>query len=196
MTDVTGALEPETRKEVRWHIVQQLPLLVVLVVLWMMLWGALSWLNLVTGIVLALLVTRLFYLPSIELTGRLHPWWFLVLLARFAFDLVLASFQVAVLAFRGVRLNAVIAVPLVSRSDLITTLTAINISLIPGSIVVEVDRGRSILYLHVLDTPDQARADAMRQKVLATEERTIRALGSAEDLRRSAAHRRSPGVTA
>ena len=55
--------ERELRARVRWRVAQQLPLLVALVVLWMLLWGAINPLNLITGIVLALVVTRFLYLP-------------------------------------------------------------------------------------------------------------------------------------
>ena len=170
------------RERVKWRLRNQLPLIVVLVVLWMLLWGAVSWLNLATGILLAILVTRVFYLPSVELAGRFNLWYALVFLWHFAGDLVRASFQVALLAFRGVRTNSVIAVQLVSRSDLITTLTAISISLIPGSIVIEVDRERSILYLHVIDTEDESDVAGAHDLVMRVEARIIRTLGSANDV--------------
>lgn len=186
MTDPHEDLAPETAREVRFRIVQQLPLMVILVVLWMLLWGAISWLNLVTGVVLAIVVVRVFYLPSVELTWRFDPFAFAVFFGHFVVELVVASVQVAYLSFRGVERNSVIAVQLSSRSDLMTTLTAIAIALLPGSIVVEVDRDRSILYLHVLNTPDQARADRAHRAVLAVERRIVRALGSRDDLRRLA----------
>jgi multicomponent Na+:H+ antiporter subunit E len=168
------------------RIWQQVPLLVALVVLWMLLWGSISWLNLVTGAVLALVVTRVFYLPPIELSGRFHAWWFLVFLRRFAVNLVAASFQVAAQAFdpRPVSRNAVIGVQLFTRSDLIMTLTAITLSLIPGSLVVEADRERSVLYLHVFSTPDSDAVEAARAQVMRIERQLVRALGSRHDLER------------
>jgi multicomponent Na+:H+ antiporter subunit E len=182
--DARGASAPETRSEARWRMRQQLPVIALLVVLWMMLWGAVSVLNLVTGTVLAVLVTRVFYLPTVALTGRFDPWRALVFLGVFVVDLTRGSLQVAFLAVRGVRSNSVVAVQLDSRSDLMTTLTAVAVSLVPGSIVVEVDRDRSILYLHVLATPDRDAAAAAGRTVLAVERRIVRACGSAADLRR------------
>ena len=162
---------------------QQLPLLVVLVVLWMLLWGSFSWLNLVTGILLAVIVTRVFYLPAVELAGRFNIIWFVVSLVRFVVDLVVASFQVAFRAFapKSVTSNAVIGVELVSRSDFIMTVTAIAVSLIPGSIVVEADRDGGILYLHVLGVRDIEAVEKARATVLDTEAQIIRAMGSRED---------------
>jgi multicomponent Na+:H+ antiporter subunit E len=166
--------------------IQQLPLLVALVLLWSLLWGAFTWLNLVTGIILGILVMRVFYLPPVELSGRFHPWWFLVFLGRFFADLVVASVQVAALALgpRRVTSNSIISVQLLTRSDFIMTITAIVLSLIPGSFIVEVDRDRGILYLHVIDTVDLDDVEQERVKVLAIEKRIVRALGSRADLER------------
>jgi len=184
---VSESVKGVSRREVRWRVWQQLPLLITLVVLWMLLWGTISWLSLVSGAAVAILVTRLLYLPPVELSGRFNPFWFIVFLARFFFDLVLASFQVAFQAFRpsGIRRNAVIEVDLVTRSDLIMTLTAIAISLIPGSLVLEVDRQQSILYVHALSMRDDAEVDRLRATVRSIERMLVRALGSADDVQRT-----------
>jgi multicomponent Na+:H+ antiporter subunit E len=185
MTDQT-LTEKSAKKHLRVRLLHQLPLIVVLVVLWMLLWGNVSWLNLVTGLALAVFVTRVFYLPPVELTGRLHPWHLAVFVGNFVWQLVIASFQVAAQAFapRPVSRNAVIAVQLYTRSDLIMTLTAITLSLIPGSLVLEADREKSILYLHVLNTPDTDAVEKARGAVLLIERRLVRALGSRVDLER------------
>ena len=41
------------------------PLLVWLVLVWVFLWETLSWGNIIAGAALALVVTRVFYLPSV-----------------------------------------------------------------------------------------------------------------------------------
>jgi multicomponent Na+:H+ antiporter subunit E len=71
-----------------------------------------------------------------------------------------------------------------TRSDLIMTLTSITLSLIPGSLVLEADRENSILYLHVLNTPDLDAVEKAREQVLLIERRIVRALGSHADLER------------
>ncbi|MBG6056193.1 multicomponent Na+:H+ antiporter subunit E [Salinibacterium sp. CAN_S4] len=189
-TDGSGTAEigqptPVTRRELRWRIWVQLPLIIALVLLWMLLWGTFSLFSLVTGVAVAFAVTSVFYLPPVELSGRFNPFWFIVFIGRFAVDLVVASFQVAFQALgpRGIRRNSVIAVDLVTRSDFIMTLTAVAISLIPGSIVVEVDRRHSILYLHALNVGDDEAVIQTRLKVLSVERSLVRALGSAEDVR-------------
>lgn len=175
-----------TRRETGRAVVRQLPLILGLVVLWMMLWGTISWLSVVTGILVAFAVTRVFYLPPVELSGRFNVFWAVIFLVRFFTQLVVASVQVAGQAFRprGVTMNAVIAVKLTTRSDLILTLTGIVISLIPGSIVLEADRHRSILYLHLLNTETLEEVERQRAKVFDVERRLVRVLGSREDMER------------
>jgi len=178
--------ERAAKRRMRVRLWQQVPLIVMLIVLWMLLWGQFTALSFATGLVVALLVTRAFYLPPIDLSGRLHPGHLAVFVGIFSWKLVVGSFQVAFQAFspQPIRGNGVIAVQLFTRSDLIMTLTAITLSLIPGSLVLEADRERSILYLHVLgagpgDSVDRTRADAAR-----IERRLVRAIGSREDLER------------
>lgn len=179
--------ERATPREKRWLLWQQLPLLIALVLLWMLLWGTVSLLSVGSGIIVAVVVTRLFYLPAVELSGRFNPFWFAVFLARFFVELVVASFQVALLAFgRRLRGNAVVAVELETRSDFIMTLTAITISLIPGSLVVEVDRSASILYLHAINVQRANDAADLRARVREVERRLVRALGSRDDVERLA----------
>ena len=172
------------RSRVPWRFLQQLPLLIGLIVLWMVLWGEFTWLSLLSGLVVALVVSLVFYLPPVELGGRLNVVWSLAFLGRFLFDLVVASVQVAWLALRprGVTSNAVIAAPLATRSDFIMTLVATALSLVPGSIVVEVDREQSILYLHVIDVGTPEGADRFRANVRRVERGIVRAVGSKQDM--------------
>ena len=164
----------------------QVPLLVVLVVLWMLLWGQFTPLSFVTGLVLAVAVTRAFYLPPVEFSGRLNLWHLGLFAGHFFWRLVVGSFQVALQAFspQPIRGNGVIAVRMFTRSDLIMTLTAITVSLIPGSLVLEADRERSILYLHVLGAGPGDSVAMARAEVVRVERSLVRALGSREDLER------------
>ncbi|WP_243648525.1 Na+/H+ antiporter subunit E [Agromyces fucosus] len=165
----------------RWRSVwRQLPLLVALVFLWVFLWDQVTVLTVVTGILLAIGVTRVLYLPPVLLSGRFNPWRGLLLGLRMMFDVTVASLQVAVLAIdsRWKPMNSIIAVQLLTRSDLVTTLTAEAISVVPGTVVVDIDRERGLLYLHALGTRTQADIDRVRSAVLGTEERIVLAIGS------------------
>lgn len=166
-----------------------------LVLLWAMLWGEFTVLSVVTGILIAAAVTLVFYLPAIQFSRRVNPVRSVYFFSRLLVDIVIASFQVSwiVLRPRGAPTNAVIAVHLRTRSDLITMWVAESISLVPGSIVLDLDRGSSVLYLHVLDTEDGRAVETARRRVLATEERIVRGFGSVHDLERLDAARHAAG---
>lgn len=171
-----------TRQKIPLRV--ELPLLIWLVLVWGALWQDFSLGNLVFGALIAFAVANLLYLPPVELSGRFNPVYALGFAGRFFTQLVLASVQVFWLALtRGPRLkNAVVAVRLRSPSDLLVTATGHAISLIPGSLVVEVDRSTSTLYLHCLNVASADDAEAVRRNVLRTEEWLIRVMGTREDL--------------
>jgi multicomponent Na+:H+ antiporter subunit E len=157
-----------------------------LVLLWMLLWGQFTWLALITGAVLALLVSAIFYLPAVRLSGRVNVLRALAFTLRLLFDIVVASLQIAWSAvnpwYRPS--NAIIAVQLRTRSDLVMTFTAEAVSLVPGSIVLDIDRESSTLYLHALNVKSVDDVPKLKRDVLATERRLILAAGSADDLAR------------
>ena len=166
-----------------WRSVwRQLPLLIALVALWVFLWDHVDALTIVTGMVLAIAVTRALYLPPVLLSGRFNPWWALLLGLRMMFDVVVASLQVAFFAIdpRWKPMSAIIAVQLLTRSDLVTTLTAEAISVVPGTVVVDIDRERGLLYLHAIGTRTQADLERTHRSVLGTEERIVLAIGTRE----------------
>jgi len=150
---------------------------------WVLLWDRVTWGNVVNGVLVGLAVTYAFPLPSIEFHGRLRPHRLAWLIVRFLADLVVASWQVMLLAF-GTRRprNAVIEVQLRSRSDFYLTITAELVALVPGSVVVDARRSTSVLYLHLLDVRGEGAIDAQRAHVLAVERRVVRALGSREEI--------------
>jgi multicomponent Na+:H+ antiporter subunit E len=167
-------------------VVNQLPLFLGLVLLWALLWGKFSWLNLITGAVFAAIVSVVFYLPAVQLSGRVNLWRSAWLAGKLLWDIVRASGNVAWLALGPgyTPTNAIIAVHLRTRSDLILTWTAVATSIVPGSIVVDIERVDSTLYLHVINMHNAAETDAFRASVLATERRIVMAFGSREDVER------------
>jgi multicomponent Na+:H+ antiporter subunit E len=56
------------------------------------------------------------------------------------------------------------------------------ISLIPGSLVVEVDRSTSTLYLHALNIASKQDVEGLRNEVRSIEAGLIRIMGSPEEL--------------
>jgi multicomponent Na+:H+ antiporter subunit E len=172
----------------------QLPLLLWLVLVWNLLWGTWSWANLISGTVVALAVTTLLPLPPVVGGTRLHPAALLGYLGYFLFDLVVSAAQVAwrTLSPGGVRNSAIIRVGLRTDSDLLLTIIAESLSLVPGSIVIDLDREEQAMALHVLHVEDMAAVERARARVLAMEERVVRALGSDAEI---AALERAPQPT-
>lgn len=162
----------------------ELPLLAWLVIVWGALWHDFSVGNLVFGLVLALLVTRFLYLPPVELSGRFNVFH----AVRFAFvfvgQVISASLKLLwlALAVGPAASSAIVAVPLRTHSDLMVTATGHVTSLIPGSLIVDVDRANATLYVHGIDVPDAAAAEKLRRSVLAAEAELIRIMGSQQDL--------------
>jgi multicomponent Na+:H+ antiporter subunit E len=158
----------------------------VLVTVWMLLWGVFSWASLISGLLVAAVVITVFPLPPVTLAGRPHPLALLRLAWRFLTDLVAASFQLAVLAFRFGHQprSAIIRVPLRVPSDLVLTLTGEAVSLVPGSLIVDTDRASTTLYIHVIGVADRAAVERFRHEVYETEARIVRAIGSDDEIRR------------
>lgn len=171
-----------TRKRISLR--QELPLLVWLVIVWGALWQDFSAGNLLFGALIAVFVARLFYLPPVELGGRFNVLRAVPFGLVFLGKVVAVSFQLLYLAVvRGPRVvSAIVAVPLRSHSDLLVTATGHVISLIPGSLVVEVDRGTSTLYIHGINVRDAEDAARLRKDVRDTEAGLIRIMGSPEEV--------------
>lgn len=162
----------------------QLPLLAWLVLVWMLLWGTWSWANLISGAVVALAVTVLLPLPPVAGGTRFHPVGVLVFLGFFFFDLVRSAALVAWQTIRpgGIGQSAIIQVQMRTDSDLLLTVVAESLTLVPGSVVIDMDREEKRLALHVLHVRDLADVEKRRAAVLAEEERVVRAFGTADEI--------------
>jgi multicomponent Na+:H+ antiporter subunit E len=162
----------------------QLPLLVWLVLVWILLWGTWSWANLLSGLAVALGVMLLLPLPPVVGGARVRPLPLVRFVGHFLVDLVVSGAQVAWRAVgpAGVRTGAIVRVQLRADSDLLLTVLAETVSLVPGSLVLDLDREQRLISVHLLHARDLD--DVARQKagVLATEERIVRAFGSQEDI--------------
>ncbi|MGB3376602.1 MAG: Na+/H+ antiporter subunit E [Microbacterium sp.] len=173
-------MSPESKRGIVRDILLQLPFLLWLILLWMLLWHQFTPLALVTGILVAIFVTRVFRLPTVELVGRVNPWYALVFVVLFLGAVVMGAISVTiqVFDFRRQPGAAIVEIPLRYADDIVTTHVAVTASLIPGSLVVESDRNRRILYLHVIGVHSRADVDAFRDEVLRWERRIVRAVGT------------------
>lgn len=162
----------------------QLPLLVWLVLVWILLWGTWSWANLLSGTMVALVVTVLLPLPAVVGGLRVRPLRLLGFLAHFLLDLTSSGAQVAWQALRPgqQRRSAIVRVQLRTDSDLLLTIIASTLSLIPGSLVLDLDRAERSIALHLLHVRNLEHVEREKAGILATEDRIVRAFGSAEEI--------------
>src|SRR5690606_28661947 len=125
-------------------------------------------------------VLRVVRLPTVELVVRVNCWYALVFVVLFLGAVVAGAVSVAfqVFDFRRQPGAAIVEIPLRYADDIVTTHVAVTASLIPGSLVVESDRNRRILYLHVIGVHSRADVDAFRDEVLRWERRIVRAVGT------------------
>ena len=162
----------------------QLPLLIWLVVVWILLWGTWSWANVLSGVTVALAVTLLLPLPPVVGGTRVRPLPLIRFVGHFLVDLVISGAQVAWRAIGpgGVQQAAIVRVQLRADSDLLLTVVAETISLVPGSLVLDLDRQERLISIHLLHVADLDDVERQKLGVLATEERIVRAFGTAEDI--------------
>ena len=168
----------------RWR--DQLIALGWLVLVWNLLWGEFSWGNLLGGLLVAIAVLLFFPLPPVTFGGRLRLGGLLAFGVRFVVELVRASAHVARIAVQPgyIPRSAIIAARLRIPTDLNLALTAEALSLVPGTLIVEVDREAGVLYVHVLDVHRPSDLDAAREQVRVLERRIIAAVGSTAEVRR------------
>lgn len=128
-----------------------------LMLVWVLLWGSISAANVIGGFALALVITLLLPLPAVPVEGRLHPLSLLRLIAFVGYQLVVSSLQVAWLAIRlgPPPLTAVLRAQTSFKSDLMLALAANILTIIPGSVALEIDQERRLLYMHVIDVGNE-----------------------------------------
>ena len=84
-----------------------------------------------------------------------------------AYELVLSSLQVAWLAIRPgpPPLTAVLRARFPIKSDLVLALAVNIFTLIPGSMVLEIDQERRLIYVHVIDVGNERAVDRFYRQI-------------------------------
>lgn len=159
--------------------VQPVPLLL-LALVWVLLWGNFSWANVLGGLVLGAVILLTFPLPRLITGVRVRPYPLLVLLTRFHWDLFVATVQVAVAAvLRGPQTRGrILSVQLRARDQLLQTVTAEMVALVPGTVVIDLVSKDGTLIVHALGVADAEQAEAVREAIRAQEDRVLRALAA------------------
>jgi multicomponent Na+:H+ antiporter subunit E len=159
------------------HVTLRVWTLIWLTMVWILLWGNISVANIIGGLAVALVITILLPLPPVPVEGRVHPISLLHLTIRVAWYLVLSSTQVALLAIKpgAPPVTAVLRAHLDIKSDLVLALAVNIINLIPGSIVLEIDQVRRMIYVHVIDVSSERAVSQFYRQVTQVEKLLIAA---------------------
>jgi multicomponent Na+:H+ antiporter subunit E len=161
----------------------RLPSVVWLTLVWVLLWGTFSVASVVGGVLVAVLVTALFRLPLASDRLPLRPLRLLGLLLYLVYDLVVSGAEVSWQVLRhgpGAR-GAIMAVPLISSSDLVVTAMANALSLSPGTMALQIDHDNDVWYVYALGPRDRAGVEKARRRVLDMQRRVLAALGTPEE---------------
>ncbi|MDG5486624.1 Na+/H+ antiporter subunit E [Mycolicibacterium gadium] len=158
-----------------------------LILVWILLWGTFSAANVLSGLLVALVITLLLPLPAVPVEGRVHPLSLVRLILTVGYYLVLSSVQIAFLAIRPgpPPLSAVLRAHLAVKSDLVLALAVNIFNLIPGSIVLEIDQSRRMLYMHVIDVGNERAVARFYDQVSRVERLLVRAFERENDWRPS-----------
>lgn len=181
MTESSKPQDAEERP--RPSLISQWPMLAGMLLIWGSLWQSFAIGNMIMGLLVSLLIMWFYRLPRIPFNGRFNLWHAIVFTIVFLYKIMVASIRVAYDAiFIGPRIvNSVVAVKLRSHDDLVVTLTGHALALIPGSLVIDVDRPSATLYLHCLDISNDSDVQKFKDESLRIEAYIIRAIGSQDE---------------
>lgn len=158
--------------------------IITLAAMWVLLYGDLSWGNVLAGGFLAGVVTWFAPMPRTN-TRRfvVRPIALVQLIGVFLWEVLVASVQISRVIITGRRpVEAIIRVQTRAHSDAFLAATSGFVTLVPGSIVVDAHRLTGMMYVHLFDAPDAAALQSAHDGVLRQEERLLRALGTRQDL--------------
>lgn len=143
-------------------IVEYLSAIFIMTALWILLFGSLNYVNASGGVLVATFVVFLFRpikTPQHELSRIVfRPLRFLYMLLIFGRELFISSVRISIMMYlprRKWNLHpGVIAVPLSAKTDLGISTFLNLITMIPGTIGLDVSQSKSTLFMHVFDASD------------------------------------------
>lgn len=150
-----------------------------LIAVWVAVFASASPVVLITGLIVALSVQLVFPMPNTPGTWRVRPVFLVVLVVRFVWDLVVAGLQVSglVLSNRPHK-DAIVECATDTDNPIYLTVVAAMCSMVPGTVVLEVDPKGKRMFLHALDISAQGGATGVRDAVAGQEKRVLLALAS------------------
>jgi multicomponent Na+:H+ antiporter subunit E len=153
--------------------------------IWLLLWGSVSPLAIVSGLVIGFGLLWATPQPPVEIGLRFRPLAVLSLLFFVTLDLVVSSCRVAwhVLTPRLPE-SAMYDVPLRVRGGLMISLVAIAVTAVPGSTVVDARPEDGVLEIHVFDASAPDAEEKVRRDIRELERRVTAAFGSRAERKR------------
>lgn len=155
-----------------------------LTAVWVLLWGTFTPQSVLGGVVVAIVVTMLFPMPPLPDRLPVRPVRLLGLAAFLFYDLVVSSVEVSwqILRHGPHARGTIIAVPLLSTSDRVTTVIANALSLSPGAMTLQIDQAGQVWYVYALGSRDRAGVERARLRSMDIQRRVLAALGSPAEL--------------
>ncbi|MBV2363618.1 Na+/H+ antiporter subunit E [Streptomonospora sp. NEAU-YY374] len=180
----TGAAEAPERRTPVQRVVGRLPTVVWLTLMWVILWGDPSPGTVVAGAGVATACYAAAKLPHLPVRLRFRPLHVLLLVGHIVWDMFASSVRVSVHAlWRPERMRGVIVeVPMRTDSDLLLALVTGGLSLITGSLVIELNREEGVLYVHGTPIESERSVRQLRRQVRRTEKLFVWAFGTAADI--------------
>lgn len=165
-----------------------------LTVLWVLLWGDVSFANVVGGVAVSAAVVVFARLDSSTLRPTyFRPGWALLYVVSLGWHLLVSNLRLAyeILTPGDGTHSGIIAVPMRGGSDAVLNLISNSITLTPGTMTIDVKRedagaddgdgeprSGATLYVHGMFTQD---VEAVRHEVLRLEASALRAFGSPDE---------------
>ena len=168
------------REPVAAALRRNLGIVAVLVVIWVLAWGAITWANLLSGIAVAggivLLVPDLRHASHLPIVRPLPA---LRLIASMLRDVAVSNVVLArqVLSRRPEVNTGVVRVPLAGCSDEVVTIIANLVAMTPGTMPIEVDQDPTVIYVHALNIDDP---DEVRRAIWHLRDLVVHTFGTAE----------------
>ncbi|TNY37971.1 Na+/H+ antiporter subunit E [Thermomonospora catenispora] len=175
-----GAPSPGARGSAASTAFSRLAMAAWLLLVWTALWGRVGPAVVAGGIAAVAVTHAATRLPALPVAaGRVHAGALARALWAFLADLAVSSVVVGWYALRGAHAvrGGIVRVRFRTPSEVMLVMVVNSISLRPGSLVLDVRRDESSLYIHAMPVHDRAGAERVREGVLDTERRLMRAFG-------------------
>lgn len=160
-----------------------LALLIWLFVVWVLLWGKLSPVVVLFGVLVAVATLLLFPLPTRSGVFA-RPLQLLVLAGFTVWDLLTSAVATSweVLRYGPKMSAAVFAVPILAEADHVVVVSANLVSLTPDTFVLQIDRRSGIFYVYLLGARSDRDVARAYHQVIDLQVRVLKALGGADEI--------------